>query len=221
MLRIFSRFAHNDLDDPAVLTKVVAAPQSIQQPIFAYGGSKAGHVYEVLLDNAEACKMFATEGVGLGFLGFLLPYLRVLLGLLRDELLVFGHPASRQWCQIRGGGGNLLFGSDVFPFYRRLVVGSTTGRAEAIHRRLDIIEAELAYLWALVSKTCRETHPPGRRGGPKGASVPGSRRDTGGSSCRTSRTPRRRGGSTRPRHRRRTGPVVCGTWRRMYVKWCR
>jgi hypothetical protein len=33
-----------------------------------------------------------------------------------------------------------------------------------------------------------------------------------GSSCRTGRTPRRIEGSTHPRHRRRTGPVVCETW---------
>lgn len=46
-----------------------------------------------------------------------------------------------------------------------------------------------------------------------GGGVLGSRRDTGGSFCRTGRTPRRRADSTRPRRRRQTGHTGGATWR--------
>jgi hypothetical protein len=92
VLSIFPGFTDNDLNDFAVLSEVIRPAEGVQQPVFPYGGSEAGHVYEVLLDNAQAGEVLAAEGVGLGLLGFLLPNLGVLLGLLCDLLLVLGHP---------------------------------------------------------------------------------------------------------------------------------
>lgn len=95
MLSIFSGFADNNLDDLAILSEVIRPAEGVEQAVFPYGGSEAGHVYEVFLDNAQAGEVLAAEGVGLGLLGLLLPNLGVLLGLLRDLLLVLGHPV---WC---------------------------------------------------------------------------------------------------------------------------
>jgi len=96
VLRILLGFAHNNLQDLAILPKVVVAAQSLKQFIFAYGGRQAGNVYEVLLDDTEAGKVLPTERVGLSLLRFLLPYLRILLGLLCDKLLVLCHPVPCQ-----------------------------------------------------------------------------------------------------------------------------
>ena len=92
VLSIFPGFADDDLDDLAILSEVVRPAEGVEQAVFPYGGGEAGHVYEVLLDNAQAGEVLAAEGVGLGLLGFLLADLGVLLGLLCDLLLVLGHP---------------------------------------------------------------------------------------------------------------------------------
>lgn len=92
MLRVLPSFAHNDLDDFAVLSKIVVAAQRVKETVFSYGRGEAGNVDEVLLNDTQPCEMFAAERVGLGLLRLLLPYLRILFGLLRYLLLVFGHP---------------------------------------------------------------------------------------------------------------------------------
>lgn len=92
MLSVLPSLAHNNLDDLAVLSKVVLAAQSIEEAIFAYRGRETCHVDEVLLDDAEPGEMLAAEGVGFSLLCLLLSNLRVLLGLLCDLLLVSSHP---------------------------------------------------------------------------------------------------------------------------------
>lgn len=92
MLGVLARFADDDLDDLAVLAEVVWAAQRVEQAVFSYRGGEASHVDEVLLDDTQAGEVLAAERVGLGLLGFLLPYLGVLLGFLCDLLLVLGHP---------------------------------------------------------------------------------------------------------------------------------
>lgn len=92
MLGILPGFADDDLDDLAVLSKVVRPTQGVEQTVFADGGGETGHVDKVLLDDAQAGEVLATERVGLGLLGLLLADLGVLLGLLGDLLLVLGHP---------------------------------------------------------------------------------------------------------------------------------
>jgi hypothetical protein len=108
---------------------------------------------------------------------------------------------------LRWGGGSLL-GGDVLEFDRRFIVWPSTCRTQSVHRRLDIVEAELAYLYTgALTMEVPEAAPPSFRG-----NVPGSRKDTGGSSCRTGRTPRRIAGSIHPRRRRQTGLAVYETW---------
>jgi hypothetical protein len=91
MLRILLGLAHNDLEDLAILSEVVVAAQGLEELFFANRGCEAGNVYEVLLYDAETGEVLAAKGVGFRFLCFLLPYLRILLSLLRDLLLVLGH----------------------------------------------------------------------------------------------------------------------------------
>jgi len=111
---------------------------------------------------------------------------------------------------LRWGGGSLL-GGDVLELDRRFIVWASTCRTQSVHRRLDVVEAELAYLYmgALAMADSEPLHRVFE------GSVPGSRKDTGGNSCPTGRTPRRIAGSIHPRRRRQTGLAVCGTWR-----WC-
>jgi hypothetical protein len=47
---------------------------------------------------------------------------------------------------LRWGGGSLL-GGDVFELDRGFIVWTSTRRTQSIHRRLDVVEAELAYLY--------------------------------------------------------------------------
>ena len=101
---------------------------------------------------------------------------------------------------------NALLGGDGFELYCGIVVGPAASGTQAVHVGLDVVIAELTYLtWRVSWHDRRHGHRvfEGR--------APGSRRGTDGSSCRTGRTPRRRGDSTPLRHRRRTGPVVRGT----------
>ena len=44
--------------------------------------------------------------------------------------------------------GDPLFGSDVLELDGRVIVGTATGRAQPVHRCLDVVVAELAYLAA-------------------------------------------------------------------------
>ena len=92
MLRILPGLADDNLDDLSVLSKVVGTAQCVEKTVFAYGGREAGHVDEVLLDDSQPGEVLATESISFGLLCLLLPYLRILLGFLRDLLLVFGHP---------------------------------------------------------------------------------------------------------------------------------
>jgi hypothetical protein len=45
-----------------------------------------------------------------------------------------------------GDMGDALFGGDVLELNGRVVVGTATGRTQAVHGRLDVVVAELAYL---------------------------------------------------------------------------
>lgn len=92
MLGVLARFADDDLDDLAVLAKVVGPAQRVEQAVFSYRRGEPCDVDEVLLDDTQASEVLAAERIGLGLLRFLLPYLGVLLGLLRNLLLVLGHP---------------------------------------------------------------------------------------------------------------------------------
>jgi hypothetical protein len=110
MLRILSGFADNYLNNLAILAKVVVAAQSVKQAILAYRGRQAGDVDEILLDDSQSGEVLATKRIGFGLLCLLLPYLRILLGFLRDLLLVSGHPVPRQRCSGREGARDPLFG---------------------------------------------------------------------------------------------------------------
>jgi hypothetical protein len=206
MLRIFAGFADDDLDDLAVLSEVVVAAQCVEQAVLADSGRKTGHIDKVFLDDSQAGEVLATERVGFRLLCLLLPYLRVLLGLLRDLLLVLGHPVQRQRCSRREGAGDPLFRRNGLPFYGGVVIRAATGRTQAVHGRLDVVVAELAYLAGGQYAGSR------RRAQELACSVPGSRRDTAGSSCRTGRTPRHIADSTPLPRRRRTGPAVATWW---------
>lgn len=94
VLSILAGFADDDLDDLAVLSEVVRTAERVEQAVFPYRGGQAGYVYEVLLDNTQAGEVLAAERVGLSLLGLLLAHLGVLLGFLRNLLLVLGHPGS-------------------------------------------------------------------------------------------------------------------------------
>lgn len=92
MLRIFPGLADDDLDDLAILSKVVGSAECVEKAVLAYGRREASHVDEVLLDDSQPGEVFATKRISFGFLCLLLPYLRILLGFLRNLLFVFGHP---------------------------------------------------------------------------------------------------------------------------------
>ena len=100
-----------------------------------------------------------------------------------------------------------LFGGDGLPLDRGVIVGSATCGAQPVHGGFDVVVAKLAYLARELARETRESFTEFRHKG-----VLGSRMDRAGNSCPRGRTPRRRAGSTPPRHRRRTGPVAVGTW---------
>lgn len=52
----------------------------------------------------------------------------------------------------RDGAGDPLFGSDVLELDGRIVVGTATGRTQAVHRRLDVVVAELTYLATVLAQ---------------------------------------------------------------------
>ena len=96
MVGVLTSLADDDLDNFAVLAKVVVAAQGIEEAVFADRGGKARDINEVLLDDAEASEVLATERIGLGLLGLLLAYLGVLLRLLGDLLLMLGQSTTGQ-----------------------------------------------------------------------------------------------------------------------------
>jgi hypothetical protein len=51
-------------------------------------------------------------------------------------------------CRTGATQGDPLFGRDVLEFDGRVIVGTATGRAQPVHRCLDVVVAELAYLAA-------------------------------------------------------------------------
>lgn len=94
MLGIFASFADDDFDYLAVLAEVIRTAQGVEQSVFPYRWGEAGHVYEVFLDDTQTGEVLAAERVGFSLLCLLLPYLGVLLGFLRNLLLVLGHPGQ-------------------------------------------------------------------------------------------------------------------------------
>ena len=48
--------------------------------------------------------------------------------------------------------GDPLFRSDILELDGRIVIRTATGRTQAIHRRLDIIVAELTYLATVLAQ---------------------------------------------------------------------
>ena len=128
-------FAHNNLDNLAILTEVLVRPQSREQLVLLAGGSKTGHINQVLLHHPQARKMFPAEVVGFGFLLLFLQSSSGLFLLLRLPSLV---RRAFLWCN------NLVL--DVVV----IVLPSTCG-TQAVHVILDIVVAELTYLEALDS----------------------------------------------------------------------
>ena len=67
------RLAHDDLLDIAVLPKVLGATQRLQELVLvAYRRIEADDINEVLLDHPHTGQVFATGGLDLALLGFLL-----------------------------------------------------------------------------------------------------------------------------------------------------
>ena len=64
--------ADHNLDDLAVLPKVLVAAQSFKQAVFLHFRTEAGNIYEVLLHNTKAGEVLAAESVGLSLLSFFL-----------------------------------------------------------------------------------------------------------------------------------------------------
>lgn len=52
-----------------------------------------------------------------------------------------------------------LFGSDVLELDGRVVVGTATGRTQSVHRCLDVVVAELAYLAAVLAQRLEVASP--------------------------------------------------------------
>lgn len=53
VLSVLLGLAYDDLEDLAVLPKVVVTAEGLEQFVFAYGGRETGNVYEVLLDDTQ------------------------------------------------------------------------------------------------------------------------------------------------------------------------
>lgn len=101
----------------------------------------------------------------------------------------------------RDGAGDPLFRSDVLELDGRIVIWTTTGRTQTIHRRLDIVVAKLTYLRTVLAQRLEAVHHDLE------GSVLGSHKDKDGSFCLIGRTLQHREGNIRPRHHQRTGRI--------------
>ena len=129
MRHILTLTNHN-LDDLPVLPEILLIPQQLSHAITLDLRAHARHVDEIPLADAQTGEVLAAEVVGFALLGFLLLCCGALLLLGGLVLFVLQE----------------LFLRDVLEGVGLVVVGSSAGRTQPVHRRLDVVVAELAYL---------------------------------------------------------------------------
>ncbi len=140
--------ANRNFLDRAILSEELGFTESFEEFFFADVGCQTCHINEVFLNDSDTDQVLSVFLFNLALLEFFLslflcPFLLILL----DVCSELGDPVNLlvwDWCHV--GECHSLLRRDNFPLDCLLIVWSSTCRAQTVHVRLDVVEAELAYL---------------------------------------------------------------------------